>query len=154
VLQNAISKSPIVFLKLAEDQVGEYDLLMVPEVTASSQTFWLNSTDIDDNIKLNAPDVQGSVPRWVILARIASVKEPTRNVSSAILAIHSLREKEIQLGRGWTHPPLGKDEAHITRSVLSTIGVTANAGETVNIQLDIMGALSVSNPTTSIFTGG
>ncbi len=27
LLQNAISKSPIVFLKLAEDQVGEYDLV-------------------------------------------------------------------------------------------------------------------------------
>lgn len=27
MLQNAISKSPIVFLKLAEDQVGEYDLV-------------------------------------------------------------------------------------------------------------------------------
>ncbi len=30
LLQNAITKAPIIFVKLSEDQVGEYDLVLLP----------------------------------------------------------------------------------------------------------------------------
>lgn len=110
---------------------------MTPESTSTSTTFWLNNTEIHEKVVASAPLAVGATPRWVLLARALNTLDTTRNTSTAVLIIDSDREKELGLGRGWDHPPLGKNEAHVTRSVLSSIGVTANAGETILLRLDI-----------------
>ncbi len=37
LLQNTVVNSPVLFLKLSEDTVGEFDLVMTPKSTAESQ---------------------------------------------------------------------------------------------------------------------
>eukprot|EP01114_Cavostelium_apophysatum_P002845 TRINITY_DN1253_c0_g3_i1.p1 TRINITY_DN1253_c0_g3~~TRINITY_DN1253_c0_g3_i1.p1 ORF type:complete len:1241 (+),score=361.47 TRINITY_DN1253_c0_g3_i1:25-3723(+) len=143
LLQNAIDKSPIVFLKLSEDQVGEYDLLLTPKVDQNSQSFWLNSTDISEKLK-DAPLAVGAAPRWVMLGRIYNALDGTQNTSTSILVIDTEKEKEINLGRGWKHPPLGKDQTHVTSSVLRSIGVKAQSGETVFIDIDFYNILTTT----------
>ena len=80
LLQNAIAKSPIIFLKIAENQSGEFDLLLTPRVSSyassddtsddpyasnnsedfdvgdsissSSTQLWLNETEIREKLGL------------------------------------------------------------------------------------------------------
>lgn len=37
LLQNTVVNSPVLFLKLSEDTVGEFDLVMTPKSTAESK---------------------------------------------------------------------------------------------------------------------
>jgi len=152
LLQNSIDKSPIIFLKLSEDQVGEYDLLLSPSPTSASPNFWLNSTDIDLKIS-EAPLVVGAVPRWVFLGKVSNPNNPTYNTSSAILIIDSRQETEIGLGRGWIHPPLGRDETHISSSVLRALGVEANKGETIILTIDFISVLDSAGALPGGFDG-
>lgn len=63
VLQNAIQGSPIAFLKLTEDQVGEYDLLMVPRLdfrTGSLRRLLNTSEDIEQLVNETTEEGQDS----------------------------------------------------------------------------------------------
>jgi len=136
ILQNAIAKSPIIFMKLAEDQVGEYDLLLTGQSTANSFQFWTNYTDIEDKVSSGSL-VRGATPRWVVIGRVLNPLQTSLNSSSAFLIIDSEREREIGLGREWDHPDLNSLEVHVTASLLRLLQIEPNQGQSILLQLDI-----------------
>lgn len=140
LLQNAIDRSPLIFLKLGEDQVGEYDLLLTPMFSATEFSFWLNFTELEPKIA-SAPLAKGSTPRWAVLGKVINPKDQTSFTSTIILIIDQDREEQIDLGREWKSPRLGKDEAHVSSSVLRTLGLEANNGDTIILELDFFGLL-------------
>ena len=92
-------------MKLAEDSVGEYDLVphihfshnsslqyLTPQITADSTTYLLNWTQVNTTLA-SAPLVTGSTPRWVILAKLSNAINRTESTSTAVLAIDSEQEE-------------------------------------------------------------
>eukprot|EP00004_Rigifila_ramosa_P022811 TRINITY_DN6304_c0_g1_i1.p1 TRINITY_DN6304_c0_g1~~TRINITY_DN6304_c0_g1_i1.p1 ORF type:complete len:1190 (-),score=307.13 TRINITY_DN6304_c0_g1_i1:20-3532(-) len=97
LLQNTLRQSPLVFLKLVEDRLGESDLLLLPSgsqdqsldtlsqssssggddttlggTAATTLSFFLNHTYVAERLK-NVSVVAGSSPRWLGLADVLSV---------------------------------------------------------------------------------
>ena len=174
LLQNSISRAPIIFLKLAENQVGESDLVLqplsaeavqnlarstsgtstlkrddsssgkrdnssttAPSPSYSSNGFGLNYTFVNEQLRpVEGTVVAGAAPRWTMLARATS-EHASVNSSAVVLAIDSVREKEIGLGRDWHHRPLGQQEAHVSRSLLYQLGVEPNTGGRVTLTVPI-----------------
>ncbi|EFA84069.1 hypothetical protein PPL_03142 [Heterostelium album PN500] len=227
-LQNLIQASPIVFLKLSEDQAGEWDLLITGDpslgsavannntlsgtaadgvhttsskrsasfnIAADSSSFdsdsssskiphpnldhiiespllihhLNNNNNNNNNLQANssgvnplsmlsgvsglflnstvltkklatASMVHGVAPRWLSLA---SVMTKSTNISASLimLVMNSTLEKDMGLGRGWDHPPLKDNQAHISSSYLRRIGVEPNKNQSVNLHVDFVDVL-------------
>eukprot|EP01132_Coremiostelium_polycephalum_P006778 gene6778-8410_t len=172
-LQNLIQASPIVFLKLSEDQSGELDLVLTAsgDSIASTNTslqsggglkgisygqrdegvgapspfptsfsdfdinkYFINSTYLTKTLA-PASMVHGVAPRWMSLAVMRS---ETVEASLILLVMNTQLEKDLDLGRGWNHPPLVGNQAHITSTFLRRIGVLPNVGQTVDMHLDFV----------------
>lgn len=133
LLQNVIQKSPIVFLKLSEDEVGEFDMVMT-----SPQDFVINYTE---TAELLAPVgiVEGLAPRWLTISRLIPFERPETNSSVILIAIDSVLEKKIGIGRSWEHRPLGPNEMHVTSSVLRRMDVLPNTNTNVTLNIDLLG---------------
>ncbi len=52
--------------------------------------------------------------------------------------MRALISQEIGLGRGWVHPPLGRDEVHVSSTVLRRLGVQANSNQNVTLKIDFI----------------
>jgi hypothetical protein len=86
LLESGISTSPVIFMKLAEDQAGETDLQIVAEVSADNTLPLLNYTALAPGVAA-APHVAGCAPRWVMLADVANRMTPARHTSAYVLAL-------------------------------------------------------------------
>eukprot|EP01133_Synstelium_polycarpum_P010243 gene10243-11942_t len=205
-LQNLIQASPIVFLKLSEDQAGELDLVITGDASSASVAnssltstdrvgafkaalkpqhnslarqprpslmtataahpnikapnnglgfslssfnllpYFMNSTLLT-NVLDGAKTVHGVAPRWLSLGDLAPISSNTSS-SLILLVMNSTLEHDLGLGRGWTHPPLVGNQAHVSSAFLRRIGVKPNANQTVNMHIDfidILDRLGVSN---------
>lgn len=92
------------------------------------------------NLKLsNHPRIVGTSPRWILPANVQNTKHPSRNTTAMLLIVDTDREEQMGLGRTWSHRPLGHGEAHVRDSILRAIGVRADRGESINIQLSLTG---------------
>eukprot|EP01087_Luapelamoeba_hula_P011389 TRINITY_DN3089_c0_g1_i1.p1 TRINITY_DN3089_c0_g1~~TRINITY_DN3089_c0_g1_i1.p1 ORF type:complete len:1336 (+),score=202.48 TRINITY_DN3089_c0_g1_i1:44-4051(+) len=154
-LSTSITKSSLVFIKLAENTVGEYDVVMTPSTTPitmrpkgfeeeysagpQTETFLLNSTAMHNRLK-NAKLVAGVAPRWTMLGRVGNRFDPSRNASTIILIIDTEQEKKIGLGRTWEYGTLDERQAVISGPLLRNIGV--KAGETCDLTIDLVNLAS------------
>jgi ABC-type antimicrobial peptide transport system permease subunit len=139
LLQNTVVNSPVLFLKLSEDTVGEFDLVMTPKSTAESQSFFLNATDAGLRLE-KEPTVTGTAPRWLFLSKIVNTITQA-NSTTILLIIDSIREQEIGLGRGWNHPPLEGFQTHVSKNLLKQIGVAPNKDEKAALRFDAISIL-------------
>ncbi|RKP17956.1 hypothetical protein ROZALSC1DRAFT_30291 [Rozella allomycis CSF55] len=142
LLQNALSNTSIIFLHIAEQTVGQIDMLMTP----SDLSTFLNFTFIEEATKLRA---QGSSPRWVLYGEIEKDNNfverstnPTKEmkidqVSMAFLFIDSERERQAGLGVEWPFETLGEDEILVSSSSLRAIGLQPNVGQRVKMSVDL-----------------
>lgn len=62
LIQNALLRASIVFLKLSEDQVGSFDLLLTPLVTNTTTAIFLNYSLVQSALK-GVAGVAGAAPR-------------------------------------------------------------------------------------------
>lgn len=129
LLQSTIQRAPVIFMKLAEDQTGEADLLLLPssapvvlrgrnqqQLSAESGLGipLLNATEIELRTQDNDL-VAGAAPRWLSLAKIENRDNPLRNASCVLLVIDSEREEQMGLGREWGLRKLGEQEVYVVR---------------------------------------
>lgn len=139
-LQNAISRSPIIFLKLAENQVGEYDVTLQPTLTANTQSFFINYTEIKDQIN-DVDTVVGSCPRWLGLASVRG-RDSEFSTFATLLVFDTDLEREIGLGREWNHSRLERDHMHLSRTAMKAIGVEPNQKDSAFLEIDLLGLAS------------
>ena len=66
---------------------------MSPMLTNEVRTFWINYTEVDNDLSTSAPLVKGSVPRWVLLGRVANAGDTSQNTSTAVLIIDNEKEE-------------------------------------------------------------
>jgi hypothetical protein len=147
ILYNAVLRSPLIFLRVAESQVGEMDMLITPQVVrydslldmdkaqdAVSKFEFFNATAFDRELA-TLPTVTGTTPRWLLRGRLASQESPQEYLDTSIIICDLKRENELQIGRGWPYRFLGEGEAHITSSLLYSLNVPPNEGR--RLRLDI-----------------
>lgn len=135
MLQSIVQRSPLVFMRLQEDQSGDADMVLTPETSADNTSPFLNATEINQLLRDN-PHVKGAAARWILLGSVLQQDNPDVNTSAWVLVIDSDAEEEIGLGRNWNRRRLGEQETYVTDTVLADLGVTANAGERVRLYID------------------
>jgi len=135
LLQSVVQRSPLVFMRLQEDQTGDADMVLVPESSADNASPFLNATDINARLADN-PLVKGAAARWLLLGSILSQDDAAVNTSAWVLVIDSDAEEAIGLGRNWNRRRLGEQEAYLSETVLQELGVEANVGDRVRLYID------------------
>lgn len=135
LFQNTVEHSPILFLKLSEDSVGEYDIVVTPK-GATQSSFLLNHTYLSERLS-NVPDCAGVFSRTVMISSVLRAANRLRNGSAVLIALDSAREQGI-VGREWTHKPLEGARVHASASLLRMIGVTPNNNESLISQFDLL----------------
>ena len=138
LLCNVLDLTPIVFLKIAEDQVGESDIIYVAKpatnISYSADKFsysgvenrnvkdkwispFINITKMDEEI-INSTYYEGITPRWISLIDIANTTNKNLTTPGFLLVLDSQKEVQIGLGREFSKTVLNNREAFITKSLL------------------------------------
>jgi hypothetical protein len=73
-LQNALSFAPLIFVKFAEENAGQFDLLMYPAVRNDSRSFTLNYTYINNTLS-GGSRILGAAPRWILPVKVQRTSE-------------------------------------------------------------------------------
>jgi ABC-type antimicrobial peptide transport system permease subunit len=141
ILVDGIAISPVIFLKLSEDQSGETDLSITSKITSFNSLPFVNWTAI--NIALTSPGsapaafVKGTSPRWILLSSIYSPNTPSVSANAIVLVYDSIQEKTIGLGRAWTRRSLGPSECYVSTSALSQVNVQGDVGDQIVVDFNI-----------------
>lgn len=140
LMQSALQLSPVVFLKIAEGQVGDADMIILPLRADNDSRLQdpnfaknplnsirlLNAYDVEKSCDLT-PGVVGCSSRWIFAADAKKSKEQSgRGVRSYVMAVESLREKSIGLGRNLDVKALGANESWVTYSTVRSLGLDEN----------------------------
>ncbi|KAJ3372407.1 hypothetical protein GGF31_001848 [Allomyces arbusculus] len=143
LVRNALVRSSIVFVKLSEDTVGQYDLLMTPSQDGTSM--FLNATDLTMRLA-SVTSIRGAVPRWILPVNVTVSDQGQWNTSAVkrdvlatavVLIMDTKLEQDLGVGVSWKHRPLGENEAHVTGSLLRALGKRPNLGDTINLKMDL-----------------
>jgi hypothetical protein len=117
LLQSAVEISPVIFMKLAEDQAGEADVVLTSEVSAANPLPTMNYTAVARGLQSN-PTVVGASPRWPLLASVANHLTPQStavrvSTTSYILGIDS---DQVRPGRrdAWERGGRGECGSHVS----------------------------------------
>jgi len=136
LLQNTVQNSPMIFLKVAENTLGEYDMTLWPSVIDTNEPrYYVNATEVQQKLK-DLDEVSGVFPRIILVSNVLNTVD-NRNGTGIILGIDSAKEKGI-IGREWTSKPLVGSSAHVSSSLLRMIGVKPNKGEKITLLFDFI----------------
>ena len=154
LIQTILNRSAVIFIKLSENSVGQFDLALYPASSNSSQAFTINYTAITERLATkNLPLLEGTAPRWIIPA---SASSPSKGLvdSKDILAIviNEVVEDNIGIGTGWPYRALGYGETSISASVLRSLQIQPNNGESISLTFTISSLLSTVGVDTSFIT--
>ena len=84
----------------------------------------------------------GVAPRWLALSRVARPDNSSINSTAIVLVIDFDRERDIGLGRAFSHRKLLPHETHLSSVALRRLGVKPTAGENVTMIIDVLGFAS------------
>ena len=148
LIQNNTLKSPVIFFKVAENTVGETDLVITPGAGNADVVVdrvaglpLLNQSWFDEALA-GADGVAGTSGRWLFFTRILSplhLSDRQYIASALMLGVNSVKEREMELGRAWEWPPLQPYHAYISRSIIRQVGYTVEEapGKQVLLRVDV-----------------
>ena len=148
LIQNNTLKSPIIFFKVAENSVGETDLVLTPGagnydvvVDTVGGLPLLNQSWFDVALT-DASGIAGTSGRWLFFTRILSprhMNDRQYTASALMLGVNSVKERVMELGRAWEWPPLQPYHAYISRSIVRQVGYTVEEapGKLVVLRVDV-----------------
>jgi len=144
ILFNAIELCSCIFIKLAEEQTSEIDLIFTPFLTSKRvnkeksgfDSFFSNKTtekksslfDLSNLNFLNFYDVQkklenlslieGVAPRWIITGHVKDAKiKDSSNFRANIFMLDSIIENNIGIGRELFLPELQENECYVSTTL-------------------------------------
>ena len=152
VLYNCVLRAPLIFLRIAESQVGELDMLVTPHqvhydplldldanetADPSAKFSYFNATALQRSLS-TLPTVSGATPRWLLTGKAAprSARAGER-VDTSILICDLAMEDRLQIGRGWPYRLLGEGEAHVTASLLLALGLKPRSGHRLVLDIGV-----------------
>ena len=154
LLLNALDQSDMIFFRLAENGVGEMDVVMTPDPDQSqSLLLTLNETFINEK-SLPLDSVHGSTARWLLPGTILNRDHPQRNLSVLLFPMNTRHEESLGIGRAWPYRVLGEEEAHVTSTALSAVGLQPQLGERALLEINLSEYLKSQNldSSTSLFS--
>lgn len=159
LLYSILDILPVVFLKQAQDQVGESDFIYTSvaaeNVSQSGDYFMYDSTYVSERKPLsnfslpvingtelfsqtqNAEDFEGFTARWYGVANFANVTNPDLYASGLIMVLDTEKEVKIGLGREFTKRLLGESQSFVTHSALKYLGIEPNGKDKIQLVVDI-----------------
>lgn len=166
LMQSALQVSGLVFLKISENQIGDADLVLTPLSASNDSRLQegaftsnpLNSLRLLDGEFLEraceeVEELVGCAPRWVFFGDAMS-KMNREKLRVYVLAVDSLKEKSIGLGRNLMAPALQGNESYVTFSTVQSLALR----DQVALKIDVIntlvsqGFLSFGNETSSNLT--
>lgn len=165
LIYNVLDLTPVVFLKLSQDQVGESDFVFGPKpsynISESADVFmydgehprkpvpgyilpFVNATQMQETIK-DSDYYEGVSPRWITMATFANSTNPALNTPGIVLLIDSKQEVKIGLGRDFSKKVLKFREAFITHSTLRYLGINAKNHDNVQLVIDLSKYMDLSS---------
>jgi hypothetical protein len=131
VLQSALHMTPVVFLRLAENQSGQYDFTLQPVAAVNDtrldstnadpgNTFFrgLNFTQLQQQLQY-VPEISALAPRWILPISVSNPDTPENSYHVLALVLDSKLERENGFGSNIDLPDLGPKECWITESIAS-----------------------------------
>jgi hypothetical protein len=157
IIYNILYSAPVVFMKLAEDQVGETDIVFhaldTSKVSEGGDQFaygthskrrlpsyqkwpFVNVTDLQRQTE-GSSYYKGFSPRWFGLGNFVNPKDERTEAPGVVVVIDSAQEVKLGLGRHFSKTVIGHKEAIVTRSTLRYLGIKPNNGETIELLIDL-----------------
>eukprot|EP01063_Lacrimia_lanifica_P005752 TRINITY_DN13486_c0_g1_i1.p1 TRINITY_DN13486_c0_g1~~TRINITY_DN13486_c0_g1_i1.p1 ORF type:complete len:1114 (+),score=414.00 TRINITY_DN13486_c0_g1_i1:45-3344(+) len=157
-LLTGTSKTPVVFMKLAEEQTGEMDILMLKDFRnaraaaggdgdpfSSGGLPLLNYTDLDEKLRRSKfADAMGVAPRWLLTAGArrkwqtpSTLSNASDSVAVTIVMVDTAKEQQLRLGRLWPHRKLGEAEAHVNADLLEQLNIEGDSGDHIIVEIDL-----------------
>lgn len=162
MLLSLILVGTVIYVKVAENQAGEADIVLIP-TPAANDTRTLDTTNVDaenlqDSFRLinfrtlepvlnTIEDIQGVAPRWTLKASVYNpddISGKNLNTSCYIIIADTRKERDIGLGRAFSKTVLGYGEAFATTSILNVLGVSRFQGQRLMITIDFLKSFSDS----------
>jgi len=142
LIQNALNRSSVLLVKAQEDIVGKYDLLLSPATNAEGEYSLLNYTLINQKTQ-GLSEVYGSAPRWALTAEATN-----EDYSGSLYAffLNTTLEKSIGLASHWPFRKLGNNEILLSSSLIRTLHVQPNAGQTITLHFNFTNLLTELYP--------
>lgn len=145
VAYSVIDKSPIVFLRLAEKNVGEIDaFLYKPPVVDLKQggdksypDQYYNFTKITELL----PEKNFSPRKYLPATIINEDNKDQATEEKKIIFIDTDRERQIGIGRKYPFPKLNRDECIVSSSILKDLGLSVGSKMTFETSADMAFAL-------------
>lgn len=165
---------PLVFLKQAQNTVGESDFTykakaaenisetadyflynsgdaVLRKEAPSASSLFINYTEMNETIK-GFDKFDGATPRWFGVADFSNPNNININTSGIVMILDTKNEVEIGLGRDFTKELLGAGQAFVIGSALRYLGIKANNQDKIRIGVDLREYLTLfyntSNPLT------
>jgi hypothetical protein len=159
VLYSILDMLPLIFLKQAQDTVGESDFIYrakaAENVSESVNNFmyqynglynrspapetsssFVNCTQLEEMTK-DFSNYNGVAPRWFAVGDFSNPDETSLKTSGIIMILDTEKEKEIGLGRDFTKTLLGPAQAFVTSSALRYLNLEANNQDAVTVNVDL-----------------
>mmetsp|Transcript_11325 Transcript_11325/g.24389 ORF Transcript_11325/g.24389 Transcript_11325/m.24389 type:complete len:1375 (+) Transcript_11325:14-4138(+) len=164
VVDLVVSQTPALFLRFAELEVGETDVLLIADVTAMTREL-SPADDADIRVAPNFSSVPlmdyttlepailasggaSSSPRWLLPASLSALRPSassrlahpflvTQNASVRLLIYDSDLEQRSSIGRAWDNRKLGELEVHVSDSVLYLLGIEPGAGDRARVRVSV-----------------
>eukprot|EP00754_Rhynchopus_humris_P041289 Rhum_TRINITY_DN24878_c0_g1::Rhum_TRINITY_DN24878_c0_g1_i1::g.180361::m.180361 len=153
ILLNSTAKAPVLFVKLAEENTGELDILTIAD---GGNGAFLNFTEHNERFRSAAAAAEAKgeefyspetaiTPRWYITASARrkwssttkSLAIGNTSLSTTVVILDSKREAAMKLGRTWPHRRLGESEAHVKDTMLRQLGLEAEVGDHIVLEIDL-----------------
>lgn len=158
LLYSILDILPLVFLKQAQNTVGESDFVYTAfptlNITQSGDKFmydetqyltrappqnnsqpFINATQLL-NMTQGAKDFEGFSPRWMLVTDLANPKKTGTTAPGLMMILDTQKEVKIGLGRDFTKTILGQNQAFVTASILKYLGIEPNGIDEIQMVLD------------------
>mmetsp|Transcript_35163 Transcript_35163/g.91222 ORF Transcript_35163/g.91222 Transcript_35163/m.91222 type:complete len:468 (-) Transcript_35163:1834-3237(-) len=133
LLQNSILNVPLIFMRLAEEEIGETDILLTPQF-ADGGEFFFNFSAVKTQLD-RSPELAGAVPRFTFFANVWNPSNPEVNISTTLILMDTQAEFDLDLGRAFNKMsrPIRDQETWVSGPLLRQLGIVPNAGEKIHI---------------------
>ena len=128
IINTVVQMGPIVFLKLAENKIGEYDAIFVPNDNTDDNTVFWNYTKVMDTTHSQYNFSPRKVFEYSNLASDTPTKSnPTATTFTGFVSfIDTAKEKKIGIGTEFPFPPQKKGECLVSDSLRVLEGLELN----------------------------
>ena len=121
IIKTVVALGPIIFLKLGENDVGQYDAYLAPTIgndylnyTHFVEKYSVNEYNVAPRIYFEGCDVSSSLPSSKNKKAIKDSIGTSIN-NAKVLYIDTAREAEIGLGTRWPYEPIPSGKCLVSR---------------------------------------